>query len=303
MARILCFSDSHLRHRYIDQMLAWEEPYDQAVFLGDYLDGWGDTVEQNLDAAAWVKERLADPRSIMLAGNHDLPMIFPHHEGIWRRHDHQHEILRGVRAILSDADLARLLPYHLDPTTQILFSHAGVSAKLINHLAPFLGMPFPDDTAKSIASFVDECWASAVVRYRAGRDHPLLAIGRSRGGDQLVGGIIWEDLDLHVPIPHVVQIVGHSTRPEAPLFRFLNHPRADSPPMWRRAGVGVVKPEWLTAGATLGLDTNNKHYALICTEKRTLTIKSVTWNPAIGEFPRSVSPGKEITCIQLPPKG
>lgn len=299
MTRILVFADTHLRHRLIDQVLEAEEPYYQLICLGDYWDDHYDTVAQNVDAAVWLKAKLDDPRSIMLHGNHDSQYVFPLHEGIWRRQQHQQRLVREVRAVLSDTDLAKLKLYHVDPVTKILFSHAGVSRKLPRVVSPFLGMPLPDDTIESVSSWLAESCASAMVRHHAGREHPLLAIGKGkRGGDAPVGGIIWEDLDDHFPIPSIVQIVGHSYVQE-PLWRFLNNASPSSPPMWRRASMGVIHPEWVAAGATLGLDTKSRHYLIIDTGKRTLTIRAIAKRVAVGEFPERWVPGHVVSVVQI----
>ena len=216
MGRTIIFSDLHLRHDHVDSVLSWEGHYDKVILLGDMFDNYNDTPAQNADAARWLKRMLADPRVVALVANHDQQYIWPHHPSwCWGITP---EKAAAVRAVLSDADLAKLRPYHVDQG--ILFSHAGFDERLPQVLATH-GCSAPERplTLATITAYIDTVWESVCMLYSMGRTHPLLEPGSSRGGLQRVGGITWEDLNSHVPVAALGQIVGHSIQ-SSPLFRF-----------------------------------------------------------------------------------
>jgi hypothetical protein len=310
MARLLVIPDLHLHHHQADTILGWEESYDQAIFLGDYFHQFGDTAEQNADAARWLKEKLDDPRRIYLLGNHDVGQRFwP--ENQWAFCSGCTEVKSFVvRQILGDADWDKMRIYYSLPEFNILFSHAGLDPYLFNTIAQ-AGFEVPKGalTLSAITSWLDAVWPSIVVRYRAGSIHPLLEAGASRGGLQRgAGGITWQDFQELTPIHGLIQIVGHTPQDPAPLFRF-HQGRDVQAPMWRRV-TKSINPRALKYGCALDLDTHLKHYAIINTKDPSLTIKSVHWHRApakeigaIDKEPWEVEPGKEILQVRLPRVG
>jgi hypothetical protein len=71
--------------------------------------------------------------------------------------------------------------------------------------------------------------------------------------------------------------------------------------MWRRAGVGTIHTEWLAKGGSLGLDTANKHYAVIDSVERTLSIKEILKvRPTSVGQPMTAAPGRVISKVVLP---
>jgi hypothetical protein len=272
-SRTIIFSDLHLRHAHVDEVLVWEGHYDKVICLGDYFDQFNDTPEQSAGAACWLKRMLADPRNVMLLGNHDMQYVWPNHPS-WSW-GHTPEKAAAIHAVLTDKDVAKLRPYHVDQG--ILFSHAGFDERLPQVLASHgCSAPTCPLTLATITAYIDMVWDSVSMLYSMGRTHPLLEPGSSRGGIQRVGGITWEDLNSHQPVAGVGQICGHSIQ-ESPLFRFSH--RGDRTPMWRRASVGI-NPRWLANGWTLGLDCNSKWYAVL--EGDILTLKRVQWSRPKG---------------------
>ena len=278
-------------------MLSWEEPYDKVIFLGDIFDSWNDGPVQALDAAHWLKSKLEDPRNVFVLGNHCQQYIWPHHPSwCWGFTQGKSD---AIRSVLTQADLDKLRPCHVEQ--DILFTHAGFDYHLPQQLAR-AGCEAPTGTltVDSIAAFINHVWPEVCARYgntAQTRFHPLLEPGRSRGGTQQVGGITWEDFHAHIPVPGVAQIVGHSIL-EGPLFRFVHNAAsiADETPMWRRAAI-KVKTKWLKHGWTLGLDCNNKWYAVL--EDGKLTVKRVEWRPDWANTGHTVAQTNEKYTIQL----
>lgn len=300
MSRTLVIPDVHHRTREMDAILRWEEPYDRVVWTGDYQDGWGDTVEDATRTALWLQSKLADPRNVMLLGNHDTPYRWPTN-GYARCSGFTQAKALAVKD--SGVDLTQLRSHYSE--AGVLFTHAGLDLDLLPVLGrDRLGWPAGPLTVQSISDSLSALWPGVVQRYSDRSCHPLLEAGRDRGGDQSVGGITWRDFSWHNPIPGVGQICGHTIQDKGkgPLFRLRGK---DGAPTWRHAFCDF-KPEWLAGGWTLCLDTESRHYAMIETDETgqesVLIIKSVNWvkhpNPSKGG--EIVAPGREILTVKLP---
>jgi hypothetical protein len=299
MSKVLIHSDIHGRHRQVDEMLQWEEPYDKVIFLGDIFDQWSDGPIQALDAAHWLKEKLEDPRNNLCIGNHDQQYVWPNHPSwCWGITPGKSD---AVRSVLTQADLDKLRPYHIEQG--ILFTHAGFDAYLPQQVASGgCEAPVGNLTAESVGAYLDHIWPEVCARYgniHQTRFHPLLECGRTRGGTQRTGGITWQDFSDHTPLPLVGQVVGHSIMDNGPLFRFVHNMAsvADETPMWRRAAAGKIKTKWFGHGWTLGLDCNNKWYGVL--EDGNLTLKRVEWQRKWGDIGFMVTPTAESYTFQL----
>ena len=296
--KTLIVSDIHLRHAQIDQMLLWEEPYDRVICLNDVFDQFADSVIQNLNAAHWFKTKLNDPRWVFVESNHGQSYRWP--TNVFARcSGFSTAKAEAINAILTRDDWLKVRPYYAIPEFNLLFTHAGVDRHLPT-MAAARGFEAPvgELTLKVVTDWLDAIWPSVLVRYDAEAWHPLLGVGRDRGGDQSVGGITWGDFGSHTPIPGIAQVVGHSIR-ETPLFRF-HQGEGVIAPMWRRADKGPIKQAWLKTGWTLDMDTNLHHYAILNTTKGLLTIKQVNWKRHYGDDTFTVTRGPVIANVKLP---
>ncbi len=289
--RTIVFADAHLRHRHLDTIRSWEEPVDKAIFLGDYWDQEPDTPAQNGDAALWVKEKLADPRNVLLLANHDLAYMFPLN-GSATTNAYTHQKNSAIRQYLTQEDFEKLRLCHVE--SGILFTHAGISRDFLEMLEES-GYETPESplSAESIARWLDATWPTLVEQYSTFGYHPLFGVGYERHGSQPVGGVLWLDFSRFKPIPSIGQIVGHTKTLKGPLFRFSG---SDGAPTWQLASKGV-QPEWLTGGWGLDLDSCNHHYALI--EDSILRVKSVNWERKSGDDHFTVTPGETICEVDL----
>lgn len=267
--RTIYISDIHNRTKQVDEILSWEK-YDKAIFGGDLWDSWGDGPIEALESAHWFKRMIADPRHLFALGNHDSQYLWPDNPSwCW---GFSHGKSHAIRSVLSQADLNKLRPCHVDQG--ILFTHAGFDVGLAQYLAS-RGYPAPIGhlTAESIAAFLEQEWPAVCARYASGSTHPLLEPGAERGGTQRIGGITWIDHSRICPIPTIRQVVGHSIRDE-PTISMIN---ADGLPFDRPVRARL-DPKHLSKGWVLGMDTCNKHYAILEGDK--LTIKRVQWSRA-----------------------
>lgn len=292
MAKTVIVSDSHLRHKYIDEILAWESPYDKLIFTGDVFDQFNDTPAQNREAAIWLKQKLQDPKNIMIFGNHDWSYRWPNNfEARCSGFDELKSIV--INNELTQKDWNKLHLYHI--SDNILFSHAGLDRDWFYYTAK-AGFEVPIQlTLPNIFNWLDVVKNDIYLRFSAGKGQPLMGAGKNRGGEQAIGGIIWQDFGVHIPIAGIGQIVGHTPQNinKGPLFRFINH---DKTPMWRFAYKGI-NPEWLKNGWTLCMDTHNRHYIIIENEK--LIIKSVFWDKQSLQTDYTISQGETVCEINL----
>ncbi len=279
MARVLIFSDIHLRHAKVDEVLSCEEPFDQCILLGDHFDqsGGGDTPEQNRQAALWVKAHMADPRFVFLFGNHEYAW-WPNK---WIICGNQTRANRdAICSVLTTTEWDRFQLCYAIPQFNLLFSHAGLSEGLLSYLEALNPPVAP--TAASVSEWITRLWPTVCEALAKGRPHVLLGAGHDRCGFQPVGGLTWHDFDGHVPLKGVGQIVGHTKQNpnDGPLFRFAQG-KGLTAPMWRRAfSKGAIRQAWLRDGWTLCLDTSTHHYAVIDIEDATLTVKPVSLDRA-----------------------
>lgn len=191
--RTLVIPDIHLRCAAVDRILdALAGRYEQVVFLGDYLDDFGDTPEETLRVAKWLAASIAQPNRFHIVGNHDLAYLAP--SSFTRCAGWTPEKMRAAAPVLN------LLPRdRLHAAIEIdgwLLSHAG--------FAPAFA------TCQTAAELVE--WSDGQLRtlFAGGRPR-IFAAGHGRGGREPVGGMTWCDWDTEfAPTPRLHQLVGHS---------------------------------------------------------------------------------------------
>lgn len=148
------------------------------IFVGDILDSYDRSVEDQIESLMMIKESGAQ----MLMGNHELSYIS-------RRH--QCSGYNGATSahVIHIEHWIKALPKYMW-VDDVLVSHAGLSLD-------WLGSD--DPTVEEVKEFLNGM-----------SKDDMLAIGYTRGGFQPIGGLLWEDFRDHVPIPRVTQVMGHT---------------------------------------------------------------------------------------------
>ena len=183
--KTLIIPDIHTKHLIAQAIIDSESP-DELILLGDYFDDWGDTPEQNMSTAIWLKSMLDRPNTTCLMGNHDQSYLTPNSYCS----GYTHAKYFTIRSILGSADIKKL---KLTAMAQgYLCTHAGWDSRLDSRL----GIDYPEDCA--LEDLFD------------GTPHPLLGISRRRGGFDPVGGLTWADWDELETGPEDKQICGHT---------------------------------------------------------------------------------------------
>lgn len=274
MGKTLIVSDVHNRTRIADEILKEEAGYDKAIFLGDIWDQFGDTPKDAYLSATWLQTSLNNPKHIHLFGNHCISYAYPHNTNAFCS-GFSFEKSKAIREVLNQDGFEKLKGFYIDDG--ILYTHAGLSKRLLD-LSIERGLwdedlPFSLD---NIQSFLEKEDKIARSRYDVGGGHLLYLAGYSRGGDQKVGGIIWEDSRSHWPIKGIKQIFGH-TPGKVPYFSVLGekhgNPMLLTMPEFAQSKMGNKKIRKQNDCWSFCLDTHNRHYAIL--EDGILTVKEV----------------------------
>lgn len=193
MPRTLVIPDVHLNCTAVDKILAnLTDHYDQVVFLGDFFDDFGDTVDDALRAAKWLAHSIEQPNRLHLVGNHDLSYLSP--SSFTRCAGWTPEKMRAMAPVLNLLPRERFrVAAEIDGW---LLSHAGFAPAFAS-----------DRTAAELVESSD--WQLRTL-FAGGRPS-IFGAGHGRGGKEPVGGVTWCDWDTEfAPTPGIHQIVGHS---------------------------------------------------------------------------------------------
>ncbi len=196
--KYLIIPDIHLKHDRVERIIS-NEGADQIIFLGDYFDDFGDSVETTLNTARWLKQSLTYPNRIHLIGNHDAHYMFP-----TRYYDcsgWEYDKMVAIKNELTISDFKQLKLYHYDESLNVLYTHAGLTQTLVNNR--WKGGTVLEWFKNECKNAIDESWIGIKANY-------LLKAGKSRGGLEKSGGITWCDLREFVPVKNLNQIFGHT---------------------------------------------------------------------------------------------
>ena len=208
MSRALILSDIHHR-RARAQSIIDKVPHDELVLLGDYFDNYNDTVQDAVDTAEWLTEKiLGKPNTFAMIGNHDAAYVFPQNLHLYCK-GHSHEKSDAINKVLTSEYKDKLKVYHI--TQGYVCSHAG----LTNQKWKEYSAKFDQKPEQTYLQFFDEVMSYFVQldirRARYNENAELFAAGWDRGGTSRYGGMNWVDWRNLAPINGINQIVGHST--------------------------------------------------------------------------------------------
>ena len=197
MARTLIIPDIHNKVRQVDAILdrlRKRNSFDRIIFLGDYFDDSGDTVEDAQITAEWLKRNIENTDYVFLFGNHDIHYLSDHPD--FRSSGYTREKARAINRILTAEHWSRCqLHVWADDW---LVTHAGWNTA------------FGDWENGERRKGIDARIQQARDAIRRNASDPLLLAGRRRGGDQTSGGILWQDMSEAEPVAGLRQIVGHT---------------------------------------------------------------------------------------------
>lgn len=194
--RTLILSDIHHKWDTAEKIIKHESA-DQIVFLGDYFDDFGDDYHIAKDTAQWLVASLEQQNRIHIMGNHDTNYAFNHRS--YKCSGYESAKDYAINSVLSESDWRKMPLYTW--VGNWLCSHAGVHTYFYEKYGS--GSEFKPWLKNT-------CDAALQHAFEAKAALPILRAGRSRGGDELRGGITWCDANEFSGIPDINQIFGHT---------------------------------------------------------------------------------------------
>lgn len=137
----LIIPDIHNQFQRAEEIIARETNADEIVFLGDYLDSWGDSPEEMRDTLVWLQRSCSNAKRIHLMGNHDVSYV----QKRWRCSG-----WTAAKAVVADEMFfrnglwRRLVPWY--ETQGWLLSHAGVGQRYFDAM----GLSYDADTVRTL---------------------------------------------------------------------------------------------------------------------------------------------------------
>jgi hypothetical protein len=189
MKNIIAIGDIHNHWVEAEQIVSLYDKTHTVVFTGDYFDDFGDTAQDAIQTAIWLKESLDKPNRIHLMGNHDINYSYlnyrkddsGHVQNIYNCSGYTIAKDDAVNRIMTESDWDKIKFAHFG--NGCWFTHAGIHPNWFEH--PIKGMNndvILEKLAKVTDDYLNRTWNETIG-----------AVGRCRGGMQKVGGILWCD--------------------------------------------------------------------------------------------------------------
>jgi len=246
MAKVLAISDVHLRHWMFSNKIQKQLKPDLTIFLGDYFDDFGDTMDRVAKTAQQLKWSLNHSDRIHLLGNHDVHYIAK---------GSSHYACSGGTFIkqciiddVIDSVTWRTKFKFIHCIDNILFSHAG-----INKCGGWFIPDDPNCFNISNESKHEQCF-SAISKDEM---VPMLEGSSYRGFNWVptgMAGVTWMDWRELEVLDNYYQVVGHSTHLDVAVQRNLIN------------GTGCFN---------IDIDTHSHHILLIDTEKKEFLVYDI----------------------------
>lgn len=213
MKTTLIIPDVHLRIKLVSAIIKHEQ-CDKVIFLGDWFDQFGDSVEDNKYTADWLSEHVDNPDYTFLRGNHDISYEF--NNKVTRCSGYDYFKWVHIRDVMekrirhgyanSDSGWSRF-KWHTWLGDNWLLSHAGL------HPSHVPGELLKEGNLKSLKGWLDVETHQATEYALKGRSHWVYAAGYARGGPYPFGGLVWNDFNSEfIPIKGINQLVGHTNQ-------------------------------------------------------------------------------------------
>lgn len=201
--RTLVLGDPHNRIDTLDDIIAFEMPHvDKIIIVGDMHDSWHEGASFAKKTAIWTKDKLYNPRFVILMGNHDAQYAHPYtkQDGPNDRYLNTCGATRSkydaINKVMSRQDWHRVHLFHEDQG--FVYSHAGIHPLYFKEVGSLWTPALGQVTEEQFWMAPRQCWANVV--------------GYHRGGfEKQIGGSLWCDYWAEFrPTPGVKQIFGHS---------------------------------------------------------------------------------------------
>lgn len=215
--RTLVLGDPHNKIETLNDIIGFEKP-DKTVIVGDFHDDWKDGASKAKKTAIWMKERLTDPKFVMLMGNHDAQYAFPYRT-VHNSDNPQDRFMNScganrskweaIHRVFTTSDWHRIHLFHEEQG--FVLSHAGIHPMYFEKLGSLWNPAFQQVTEEQFWHAPYQCWVNVVGTVRGGYEHSI-------------GGALWCDYNYEFRgTPGVKQIFGHTHLSEVYTKDHLNY--------------------------------------------------------------------------------
>lgn len=209
--KILIVSDVHQDVDKLEKIIKHENA-DINLCLGDWFDShFYDSDAACEQTAIYLKNFVANPKNITLFGNHDLHYFFNNRYAYCsgysnRKQDVIDQVFRkDKQEVISKFKWFTFVD-------EFLCTHAGLSR---DFLSPIIS------SNESLCEYLHGQAQDCNIKLLSDLPHWFYGAGRSRGGSQNKGGLVWLDFDHEFgPIEGISQIVGHTYRKQSRVTRY-----------------------------------------------------------------------------------
>jgi hypothetical protein len=204
---IITIGDIHNHWVEAEQIASLYDKTHTVVFTGDYFDDFGDTAQDAIQTAQWLKESLDKPNRIHLMGNHDINYSYLNYrkdelgqlQNIYNCSGYDMKKDDAISRIMTEADWDKIKFVYFK--NDFWFTHAGIHPYWFEH--PVMGMDSDvilGKIGKAQNDYKNRTWNETIG-----------AVGRCRGGMQKMGGILWLDSNQESTlISNFKQVFGHT---------------------------------------------------------------------------------------------
>lgn len=252
--KIIAIGDIHGQKLWENITARHKDP--TIVFLGDYCDPYDTAIDDDATIANLEKiisfKKENPERTVLLLGNHDLH-YFEKRAKTGARFN-KNICMELMLIFKENKELFQYVWQH----GNIIFSHAGISAKWFVH-------EFKGDISENIEKQITD-------PARFGNDaEALFSCGPARGGDDFFGGIFWADYKetMNDYLPGIIQVVGHSRVREI----FMKRKTDD-----KTYTGGIIYCDCLQTGNYLMIDctkSNDSRFAILNTNRSADNISEI----------------------------
>lgn len=254
--KTLIIPDIHNKIGRADLVIkAHYDEVDKVIFLGDFFDDYGDSVEDASKTASWVRAKMEDPKFNFIWGNHDISYGY-HWSPFVRCSGYEMEKKDAIIKIMTRDCWDKFVPYIWEQ--DYLLSHAGASWNFLKTLNS--SFKFSTITVEEIAQELEISWSIDQHRNLPQGSKPILFnAGWDRGGYDPAGGLNWGCWTTFNCVPGLKQIVGH-TVVKKPLVKFIDEIITHNLYVGD-AGLAVYPED--VKGWALNIDTNLHNYVIL----------------------------------------
>lgn len=193
-------------HGKIKALQAIEKLGKHMIFLGDFVDSFKESRDDQARVVKRVLELTKEGKAEFILGNHELSYIDYRR---WRCSGFDYDMFVRMGQFTEDLWNLGKVYIHIEPN--IMITHAGLSKQIWDTYADI------DEYDLTLSSQIER------ITYQMDRDKNtrhswLYMAGRARGGGMPVGGPFWCDWNAEfVPVPGLIQIVGHTANFGVPM--------------------------------------------------------------------------------------